>query len=179
MESVIQFKSNRGPYKARAKAKIDTHLLLKEDDKAKLSDILSSKGCGVVELRWNILTVDGTKQRDEFLRENGLHLDHDDVRCRWSTRCSTPTMVVKQCIGGSYREQRAGLTSRESTTRYSYVGCLAFVTLSLRKNEVCAAAGYLQHSEPCRASRPRCDPVYRLLPRVKKSVENLLSLNVS
>jgi hypothetical protein len=171
MQSIIKFKPNRGPCKVQVKAKVDSHLLLKEEVKARLNNILGNKGPGVVELEWDTSNTDKTKQRDEFLRENGLHLNPDDVQCKWSTRHSIPTKVVKQCICGSYRKHIVGPTSREPTTRYPYVECLAFVTLFLRKNEVCGIAGYLDHLEACRASRPRRDPVYRLMPRVKESVE--------
>src|SRR5947207_14530371 len=99
MESTIQLKSKRGPYKPRVKAKIDSHLLLKEEDRAKLVDLLRNNEIGVVEIQWNISNEEGTRQRDRFLHENGLDIDPDDVRCRWSTRYSSPTTIVTQCIG--------------------------------------------------------------------------------
>src|SRR4051812_47284883 len=87
--------------------------------------------------------------------------------------------MVRQCIGGSYRQQVTGPNSRMPTAQYPYVGCLAFVTISIRNNNACGVTEYLRHSEACKASQPTRDPVYQLIPYVKKSVENLLSLNVS
>ena len=178
MESIIRFNANkRGPYKPRVTAKANSHLLLKEEDRAELTEILSNNAPGVVEIRWN--QASDARQRDQFFRENGLDLQHDDARCRWATRHSNPTKFVKQCISGSFRKPGDERISRESAVRYPYVGCLAFVTIAIRNGEVCGVAGYLHHSAACKASRPARDPVYRLLPPVRKSVENLLSLNVS
>ncbi|CAG8851150.1 28339_t:CDS:1, partial [Racocetra persica] len=109
---------------------------------------------------------------------HGLTIDSDDVKCKWSIRHITKTLIVKQCICGSYRDKVVTSGSRISAARYLYVGCLAFVTISLRNNEVCGAAGYLNHSEQCVTSQPQRDPQYKLLPYVRKSVENLLNLNV-
>jgi hypothetical protein len=181
MGSIKQFKANnkRGPYKPRVKAKVDSNLLLEEENRAKLTELLTSKAPGVIEEQWDLSSEERTRQRDQFFRENGLDIHHDDVRCKWSIRRSNPTTIVRQCIGGSYRQQVAGPTSRLPTARYPYVGCLAFVTISIRNNSACGVTGYLQHLEACKASQPMRDPVYRLIPQVKKSVENLLSLNVS
>ena len=132
-----------------------------------------------MEVQWDISIEDDIRRRDQFFFENGLNIHPDDVRCRWSIRHSNSTMNVRQCISGSYRKQVVGSTSRVPTARYSYVRCLAFITVFLRNNEVYGAAGYLRHSEACEASKPIRDPVYRLLPHIRKGVENLLSLNVS
>ncbi|CAG8732973.1 13971_t:CDS:2, partial [Cetraspora pellucida] len=76
---------------------------------------------------------------------NGLNINSDDVRCKWSIRQSTKTLIVKQYISGSYREKDITTTSRDTVTQYPY---------------------------------PQHDPLYRLLPYVKKSAKNLISLNV-
>jgi hypothetical protein len=187
MESKIRFENNttpkqsknsRGNYKPRVKAKLDSHLLLKDEDKRQLAKLLDNHAPGIIEVRWDLSNEDSIQNRGQFLRENGLDIHPDDVHYKWSVRQSTPTSVTKQCISGSYRDRIPKPTSRLCTARYPYVGCLAFVTMSLRNGEICAASGYLVHSEECKASRPQRDPVYRLLPLVKKSVENLLHLNV-
>jgi len=181
MELTMQFNPNpkRGSYKPRAKAKLDSHLLLKDDDKAILAELLKTNARGVVEITWDLDNDDSVRQRDRFLQENGLNINTDDVRCKWSTRQSIPTTIVRQCACGSYREQAIGPASRVSVARYPYVGCLAFVKLSLRNGVICAASGYLRHSDQCEASRPQRDPIYRLLPQVKRSVENMLSLGAN
>ncbi|CAG8827083.1 20066_t:CDS:2, partial [Cetraspora pellucida] len=140
----------RGSYKPRIKAKLNTHLLLTEDNKIKLKDLLDNGAPEIVEKEWDLSDKDQVVNRDQLLKENNLNLDPDDVASG----------------------------SRIPAARYPYVGCLAFVTIFLRNNEICGIAGYLKHSDQCVISQPQCDPPYRLLPYVKKSVENLLGLNV-
>ncbi|CAG8790995.1 23519_t:CDS:1 [Gigaspora margarita] len=86
--------------------------------------------------------------------------------------------IIKQCICGSYREKAGLSTSRISATHYPYVGCFAFVTISVRNNEICGIAGYLEHSEHRMISQPQHDPTYKLLLYVRNSIEILLNLNV-
>ncbi|CAG8812839.1 11101_t:CDS:2, partial [Racocetra persica] len=63
------------------------------------------------------------------------------------------------CISRSYREKEVVSGSRIPVARYLYVE-------------------YLKHSEQCVISQSQRDPPYRLLPYMKKSIENLLGLNV-
>ncbi|CAG8563697.1 893_t:CDS:2 [Cetraspora pellucida] len=162
----------RGSYKPRIKAKLNTHLLLTEDNKIKLKDLLDNSAPEIVEKKWDLSDKDQVVNHDQLLKENNLNLDPDDVRCKWSIRYSSKTLVVKQCISGSYHEKEIASGSRIPAAHYLYVGCLAFVTIFLHNNEICGIAGYLKHSEQCR------DPPYRLLPYVKKSDENLLGLDI-
>jgi hypothetical protein len=163
MELKIQLdsieKSRRGSYKPRVKAKLESHLLLTEENRARLNELLRIKVPGFVEIQWDLTNNNSIQQRDKFLKENGLTINPDNIQCKWSIRQSIPTAIIRQCKCGSYRPQVIGPTSRISAARYPYVGCLAFVKVSLRNNQVCAAAGYLEHSEQCKDSRPRYDPV--------------------
>lgn len=182
--SLIKFKvsdssQKRGNYKLSVNVKLNSHLLLKDEDHVKLTNLLENNAPGVIQIQWDLSSDDHIKQRDQFLRENGLNIDSDNIRCKWSIRHSNQTMIVKQCISGSYRKKVTKSNPRISTARYPYVGCLAFVVLFLRNNEICAITGYLEHSGKCKTSQPQRDPPYRLLPFVKKSAENLLNLNVS
>ncbi|CAG8788612.1 15903_t:CDS:2, partial [Racocetra persica] len=102
---------------------------------------------------------DQVVNHDQLLKENNLNLDPDD------------------CISGSYHEKEVASGSHILAACYPYVGCLAFVTIFLRNNEICGIAGYLKHSEQCVISQPQRDSPYRLLPYMKKSIENLLGLN--
>ncbi|CAG8801928.1 6563_t:CDS:2 [Gigaspora rosea] len=142
----------KGSYKSHIKAKLSTHLLLTEDNKVRLKDLLDSGALGVVEMEWDLFNKDQVMNRDQFLQQNNLDIDPDDV---WFAS-----------------------GSRVSTARYPYVVCLAFVTISLCNNEICGIGGYLNHSKQCVISQLQHDPTYRLLPYMKKSVKNLLSLNV-
>ncbi|CAG8550407.1 34429_t:CDS:2 [Racocetra persica] len=153
-------------------------LLLTEDNKAKLKDLLNSGVSGVVEIEWDLSNKDQVVSRNQFLQKNNLNIDHGDIYCKWSIRHSSKILIVKQCICGSYHEKEIASGSRVTTACYPYVGCLAFVTISLRNNEICDIAGYLEHFEQCVISRPQRDPPYRLLLYIRSSVENLLSLNV-
>jgi hypothetical protein len=84
MNSIIQFKPNRSSYKPRVKAKINSHLLLTNEKKIQLTKKLKNKEPGVVEFQWDTSSVDGIKQRDEFLHRNGLYINPDDILCRWA-----------------------------------------------------------------------------------------------
>lgn len=181
--SLSKFKASneiktRGSYKPQVKAKLNSHLLLEEDNIVKLKNLLDNGAPGVVEMSWDLSNEDHIINRDKFIQENGLDIDSDDVRCKWSIRQSTKTLIVKQCICGSYRDKMVASGSRISAARYPYVECLAFASIFLRNNEICGIAGYLNYSEQCVTSQPQRDPPYRLLPYVRKSVENLLNLNV-
>ena len=66
-------------------AKADSHLLL-EEDRTKLTELLSNKALGVTEVQWDISIEDDIRRRDQFFFENGLNIHPDDVRCRWSIR---------------------------------------------------------------------------------------------
>src|SRR4051794_34408783 len=99
----------------------------------------------------------------------GLDIDSDNIWCKWSTRKSSPTIAIRQCMCGSYREQTTSPTSRVSAVRYPYVGCLAFIMISYHNGDICGAAGYLEHLEQYKASKPQRDPLYRLLPCVRKN----------
>ncbi|CAG8847325.1 720_t:CDS:1, partial [Racocetra persica] len=148
------------------------------DNKVILNDLLEKSMPGVIEKEWDLSNEDQVIDRDQFLQENNLDINPEDIQCKWSIRYSSKTLIVKQCICGSYREKVVAPGSRVSTARYLYVGCLAFVTISLRNDEICGIAGYLEYSNQCIISQPQNDPQYKLLPYIKKSVENLLSLNV-
>ncbi|CAG8790471.1 8144_t:CDS:2 [Cetraspora pellucida] len=88
-------------------------------------------------------------------------------------------MVIKQCMCGSYREKNNIPNFHVSATHFPYVGCLAFVNISLRNNKICAISGYINHSEQCKTSQLQHDSLYKLLLYIKKNVETLLNLNVS
>ncbi|CAG8688784.1 6224_t:CDS:2, partial [Racocetra persica] len=61
-----------GSYKPKVKAKLNSHLLLKEEDRSKLKYLLDI--------------------------ENGLNINSDDVRYKWVIQHSTKTLIVKQSI---------------------------------------------------------------------------------
>ncbi|CAG8687195.1 24460_t:CDS:2, partial [Gigaspora rosea] len=148
-------------------------------NRIRLINLLNNDAPGVVKLQWDLSNKEHVENRDQFLYENGLDIKSDDIRCKWSIRYSTQTMVIKQCICGSYREKNIESNSRVSAARYPYVGCLAFVKISLCNNKICAIFEYLEHSEQSKISQPQRDPIYQLLLYVKKNVETLLNLNVS
>ncbi|KAF0469312.1 hypothetical protein F8M41_025591 [Gigaspora margarita] len=150
----------RGSYNINIKAKLNSHLLLKDSDQILLGNLLDDSAPGVVEKKWDLSNQEHITDRDQFLRENGLDIDSNDIHCK------------------CYREKEIVPNSQISAAHYPYAECLAFVTLYLHDNEICAIAGYLQHSEKCLISKPQHDPPYKLLPYIKKSVENLLGLNV-
>lgn len=136
--------------------------MLKDSDRILLGNLLDNSAPGVVEKKWDLSNQEHITDRDQFLRENGLDIDSNDIRCKWSIRQLTKTQIIKQCICGSYREKEFVPNSRVSAARYPYTECLAFVTLYLHDNEIYAIAGYLQHSEKCLISKPQRDPPYKI-----------------
>ncbi|CAG8680580.1 21806_t:CDS:2 [Cetraspora pellucida] len=70
--------------------------------------------------------------------------------------CKSGLNSSRKC--GSYHEKDITTTSRDTVTWYPYVQYLAFISIFLRNSEICGIA--------------------RLLPYVKKSTENLISLNI-
>ncbi|CAG8794935.1 15374_t:CDS:1, partial [Cetraspora pellucida] len=120
-----------------------------EDNKIKLQNLLNSEAPGVIEMSWDLSNEDNITNRNQFLQEHSLTINSDDVKCKWSIRHITKTLIVKQCICGSYRDKVVTSGFRISAVRYLYVECLVFVTISLRNNEVCDAVRYLNHSEQC------------------------------
>ncbi|CAG8751882.1 17052_t:CDS:2, partial [Gigaspora rosea] len=131
------------------KAKLDSHLLLDDNDKITLTNLLDNKAPGVVKIQWDLSNEEHIRERNQFLYEHGLDLDSDNVKCKWSIRQSTKTKVIKQCMCGSYREKATPSNSRASAARYSYVRCFTFATMFIHNNEICAVAGYLEHSKQC------------------------------
>ncbi|CAG8544771.1 12618_t:CDS:2 [Cetraspora pellucida] len=119
----------RGSYKLQIKAKLSSHLLLKEEDRLRLKYLLDIGAPGVVEMEWDL-----SQEHNIAIRQ------------------STKTLIVKQCINRSYREKNTTSTSRATVTCYPYVGCLAFASIFLRNDEICGIAGYLEHSEQCLSS---------------------------
>ncbi|RIB29309.1 hypothetical protein C2G38_2155720 [Gigaspora rosea] len=174
----LDLKNKKNNYSPNVKAKLDSNLLLDDDDKITLTSLLDNKASGVVKIQWDLSNEEHIRERNQFLHEHGLDLDSDNVKCKWSIRQSTKTKVIKQCMCGSYREKATTSNSRASAACYSYVRCFAFATMFIRNNEICAVAGYLEHSKQCTASQPQRDPTYKLLLYIKQSAENLLNLNV-
>ncbi|CAG8851388.1 13142_t:CDS:2, partial [Racocetra persica] len=72
---------------------------------------------------WDLSNEDQVIDRDQFLQENNLNINPEDIRCKWSIRYSIAP------------------GSRVSTACYLYVRCLVFVTISLRNDEICGIAG--------------------------------------
>ncbi|RIB21372.1 hypothetical protein C2G38_2034436 [Gigaspora rosea] len=99
----------KGSYKSHIKAKLSTHLLLTEDNKVRLKDLLDSGALGVVEMEWDLFNKDQVMNRDQFLQQNNLDIDPDDVWCKWSICHSSKTLVVKQCMYGSYHKKQLHL----------------------------------------------------------------------
>ncbi|CAG8784299.1 2044_t:CDS:2 [Cetraspora pellucida] len=165
-------------YNIRVKARLNSHLLLEDSNRVKLSNLLDNGAPGVIEHKWDLSNEEQIINRDQFLQKNGLDINTDDVCCKWSIRQTTKTQVIKQCIGGSYHKKEVAPNSRASAARYPYVGCLAFAAIYIYDNEICGIAGFLEHSVQCMYSQLQNDPPYRLLPYVRQNVESLLNLNV-
>ncbi|RIB09975.1 hypothetical protein C2G38_2266199 [Gigaspora rosea] len=88
----------RGSYKPKVKAKLDLHLLLKEENRSRLKYLLDIGAPGVVEMEWDLSQEHHIVDRNKFFQEHGLNIDSDNVRCKWAIRQSTKTLIVKQCI---------------------------------------------------------------------------------
>ncbi|KAF0487088.1 hypothetical protein F8M41_022615 [Gigaspora margarita] len=102
----------KSTYEPNVKARLNSHLLLKEEDKVKLSDILSKNASGIVEIAWDLSKKDYVANQNQFFPENGLDINADNVQYKWTTRYSTKMQIIKQCICGSYKE-KAGLSTSQ------------------------------------------------------------------
>ncbi|RIB26985.1 hypothetical protein C2G38_2161739 [Gigaspora rosea] len=134
----LDLKNKKNNYSPNVKAKLDSHLLLDDNDKITLTNLLDNKAPGVVKIQWDLSNEEHIRERNQFLYEHGLDLDSDNVKCKWSIRQSTKTKVIKQCMCGSYREKATPSNSRASAARYSYVSAENLLNLNVQTCDILA-----------------------------------------
>ncbi|RIB14383.1 hypothetical protein C2G38_2040242 [Gigaspora rosea] len=76
----LDLKNKKNNYSPNVKAKLDSHLLLDDDDKITLTSLLDNKAPGVVEIQWDLSNDEHIRERNQFLHEHGLDLDSDNVK---------------------------------------------------------------------------------------------------
>lgn len=164
------------------KKTIDSHLLLNEEQREFLNNVINNGKTYVAE--WSIKQQEEAKLFMQFyeLLPEQLSNDNSKWRKRNSTNRKFEHIDLYQCACGSFYEAHPSTKGiGKSKHQWDFVGCPVYIEIRTEKSNgnYLRAEGVLCHTEFCIQSKPIAPSILNIHPAVKDMALDLLALNVS